>query len=169
MVLAVPEEQGRDWLPAHAQVGCGAGRYEFMCKACGMGWPDAAKQCWVCPGKESVPFKAPSAAYEADGITYNLIILEGKPVWIQQREGGSSGATDPGSTPAPSDRKLVDGTLLGRALPKTDTADEITMADSVPLDLRVDIRMEVDDKAMKVPGAAVLEGSSCTTRRWTRP
>ena len=41
--------------------------------------PEAAKQCWVCPGKESAPFQAPSATYEADGITYNLLILEGKP------------------------------------------------------------------------------------------
>ena len=35
--------------------------YKFMCKACGTGWPEAAKQCWVCPGKEFVPFQAPSA------------------------------------------------------------------------------------------------------------
>ena len=47
----------------------GQARYEFMRKACGTGWPDAAKQCWVCPDKESVPFKAPSATYEGDGIT----------------------------------------------------------------------------------------------------
>ena len=52
--------------------------YKFMCKACGTGWPEAAKQCWVCPGKEFVPFQAPSATYEADGITYNLLIVEGK-------------------------------------------------------------------------------------------
>ena len=53
--------------------------YKFMCKACGTGWPEPAKQCWVCPGKEFAPFQAPSATYEADGITYNLLILEGKP------------------------------------------------------------------------------------------
>ena len=51
--------------------------YKFMCKACGTGWPEAANQCWVCPGKEFVP----SATYEADGI------VEGKPTWIQQRAG----------------------------------------------------------------------------------
>ena len=45
--------------------------YKFMCKACGTGWPEAANQCWVCPGKEFVPFQAPSATYEADGVTYN--------------------------------------------------------------------------------------------------
>ena len=39
------------------------------------------------PSKEFVPFQAPSATYEADGITYNLLIVEGKPTWIQQREG----------------------------------------------------------------------------------
>ena len=50
--------------------------YKFMCKACGTGWPEAA---WVCPGKEFAPFQAPSATYEADGITYNLLIVEGKP------------------------------------------------------------------------------------------
>ena len=109
--------------------------YKFMCKACGTGWP-AAKQCWVCPGKEFVPFQAPSATYEADGITYNLLIVEG----IQQREGGSLGAAGPGSTWAQADRNLVDGTVLGRAPPKTDTAEEITMADVVPLNRRVDIR-----------------------------
>ena len=49
----------------------------------------------------------------------------------------------------------MDGTVLGRAPPKTDSADEITMADAVPLNMRVDIRqeilsMEADDEAMKV-------------------
>ena len=43
--------------------------YKFMCKACGTGWPELANQCWVCPGKEFVPFQAPSATYEADGVT----------------------------------------------------------------------------------------------------
>ena len=122
--------------------------YKFMRKACGTGWPEAAKQCWVCPGKEFVPFQAPSATYEADGVTYNLLIVECKPTWIQQREG-------PGGTRAQADRNLVDGTVLGRAPPKTDTAEEITMADAVPLNRRVDIRqeilsMEADDEALKV-------------------
>ena len=129
--------------------------YKFMCKACGTGWPEAAKQCWVCPGKEFVPFQAPSATYEADGVTYNLLIVEGKPTWIQQREGGSLGAAGPGGTRAQADRNLVDGTVLGIAPPKTDTAEEITMADMVPLNRRVDIRqeilsMEADDEALKV-------------------
>ena len=126
-----------------------------MCKACGTGWPEAANQCWVCPGKEFVPFQAPSATYEADGVTYNLLIVEGKPTWIQQRDGGSLGAAGPGGTRAQADRNLVDGTVLGRAPPKTDTAEEITMADVVPLNRRVDIRqeilsMEADDEALKV-------------------
>ena len=43
--------------------------------------------------KEFVPFQAPSATYEADGVTYNLLIVEGKPTWVQQRDGGSLGAT----------------------------------------------------------------------------
>ena len=107
--------------------------YKFMCKACGTGWPEAAKQCWVCPGKVFVPFQAPSATYEADGLTYSL------------------GAAGPGGTRAQGDRNLVDGTVLA----KTDTADEITMADAVPLNRRVDIRqeilsMEADDEALKV-------------------
>ena len=89
----------------------------------------------VCPGKESAPFQAPSATYEADGITYNLLILEG--------EWGSLGAVGPGGTLAQADRNLVDGTVLGRAPPKTDSADEITMADAVPLNMRVDIRQEI--------------------------
>ena len=117
--------------------------YKFMCKACGTGWPETAKQCWVCPGKEFVPFQAPSATYEADGITYNLLIVEGKPTWIQQREGGSLGAAGPGGTRAQADRNLVDGTVLGRAPPKTDTAEEITITDAVPLNRRVDIRQEI--------------------------
>ena len=117
--------------------------YKFMCKACGTGWPEAANQCWVCPGKEFVPFQAPSATYEADGVTYNLLIVEGKPTWIQQRDGGSLGAAGPGGTRAQADRNLVDGTILGRAPPKTDTAEEITMADVVPLNRRVDIRQEI--------------------------
>ena len=38
--------------------------YKFMCKACGTGWPEAANQCWVCPGKEFVPFLAEEVANE---------------------------------------------------------------------------------------------------------
>ena len=113
-----------------------------MCKACGTGWPEAANQCWVCPGKEFVPFQAPSATYEADGVTYNLLIVEGKPTWIQQRDGGSLGAAGPGR------RQTARSS-------KTDTAEEITMADVVPLNRRVDIRqeilsMEADDEALQV-------------------
>ena len=137
------------------RLNAGHSDYKFMCKACGTGWPEAANQCWVCPGKEFVPFQAPSATYEADGVTYNLLIVEGKPAWIQQRDGGSLGAAGPGGTRAQADRNLVDGTILGRAPPKTDTAEEITMADVVPLNRRVDIRqeilsMEADDEALKV-------------------
>ena len=62
---------------------------------------------------------------------------------FQQREWGSLGAVGPGGTRAQADRNLVDGTVLGRAPPKTDTADEITMADAVPLNRRVDIRQEI--------------------------
>ena len=156
-----------------------------MCKACGTGWAEAANQCWVCPGKEFVPFQAPSATYEADGVTYNLLIVEGKPTWIQQRDGGSLGAAGPGGTRAQADRNLVDGTILGRAPPKTDTAEEITMADVVPLNRRVDIRqeilsMEADDEALKVRERQEvkvkvqppcrrqrLRASSSTTPRWT--
>ena len=43
---------------------------------------------------------------------------------IQQREGGSLGAAGPGGTRAQADRNH--GTVLGRAPPKTDTAEEIT-------------------------------------------
>ena len=117
------EKQGVYWHPANAQARC------RITSSCGTGWPKAAKQCWVCPGKEFAPFQAPSATYEADGITYNLLIVEGKPTWIQ-REWGSLGAAGPGGTRAQADRNLVDGTVLGRAPPKTDTAEEITMAAS---------------------------------------
>ena len=47
-------------------------------------------------------------------------------------DGGSLGAAGPGGTRAQADRNLVDGMILGRAPPKTDTAEEITMADVVP-------------------------------------
>ena len=127
----------------HSRLDAGHSDYKFMRKACGTGWPEAAKQCWVCPGKEFVPFQAPSTIYEADGITYNLLIVEGKPTWIQQWEGGSLGAAGPGGTRAQADRNLVDGTVLEKAPPKTDTAEEITMADVVPLNRRVDIRQEI--------------------------
>ena len=33
----------------------GQADYDRICKSCGPGWPEAAKQCWVCPGLESVP------------------------------------------------------------------------------------------------------------------
>ena len=114
--------------------------YKFMCKACGTGWPEAANQCWV---------------------TYNLLIVEGKPTWIQQRDGGSLGAAGPGGTRAQADRNLVDGTILGRAPPKTDTAEEITMADVVPLNRRVDIRQE---KALRKHREPTPEESSARQR-----
>ena len=76
--------------------------YKFMCKACGTGWPEAAKQCWVCPGKEFVPFQA----HEADGVTYNLLIVEGKPTWIQQREGGRP---QPGGRHGPGESSSENG------------------------------------------------------------
>ena len=130
-----------------------------------------ANQCWVCPGKEFVPFQAPSATYKADGVTYNLLIVEGKPTWIQQRDGGSLGAAGPGGTRAQADRNLVDGTILGRAPPKTDTAEEITMADVVPLNRRVDIRqeilsMEADDEvlALREHREPIAEESSARQR-----
>ena len=56
--------------------------HKFMRKACGT----AANQCWVCPGKEFVPFQAPSATYEADGVTYNLLIVEGTTVVPGRRQ-----------------------------------------------------------------------------------
>ena len=139
------------WHPADAQTRC----RPLGLHSCVRHAAEAAKQCWVCPGKEFVPFQAPSATYEADGVTYNLLIVEGKPTWIQQRDGGSLGAAGPGGTRVQADRNLVDGTILGRAPPKTDTAEEITMADVVPLNRRVDIRqeilsMEADYEALKV-------------------
>ena len=96
------------------------------------------------PGQGVCPLPHTLGTYEADGVTYNLLIVEGKPTWIQQRDGGSLGAAGPGGTRA-----------LGRAPPKTDMAEEITMADVVPLNRRVDIRqeilsMEADDEALKV-------------------
>ena len=72
--------------------------YDRMCKSCGTGWPEAAKLCWVCPGLESVPYQAPSATYESEGITYHLRILDSKPVWFQQQDGGSQGASNPGGS-----------------------------------------------------------------------
>ena len=70
-------------------------------------------------------------------------------LWRASRP-GCLGAAGPGGTRAQADRNLVDGTILGRAPPKTDTAEEV-----VPLNRRVDIRqeilsMEADDEALKV-------------------
>ena len=88
------------------------------------------------PGISSLP--DPFSHLVSEGTTYHLIILEGNPVWLQQREG------KPGcSRHAP-----------GKGPPKTDLLDEVTMADVVPLDLR-DIRQEIltagaDDEAMVI-------------------
>ena len=135
--------------------------YQFMCKACGTGWPEAAKQCWVCPGKEFVPSRHPRLPMRR---TASLTTVEGKPTWIQQREGGSLGATGPGGTRAQADRNLVDGTVLGRAPPKTDTAEEIAMADVVPLNRRVDIRQEIlsagGRRGVEGPGVPGDQGQS---------
>ena len=125
-----------------------------MCKACGTGWPEAANQCWVCPGKEFVPFQAPSLP---TSTTCSL--------WRASRPGSSSGMGEawpqwyPGAgRPQPGGRHDP-----GRAPPKTDTAEEITMADVVPLNRRVDIRqeilsMEADDES----GSARRSRSRCS-------
>ena len=82
------------WHPANAQTRCRPLRLQVHVQGMRHG---VARGSWVCPGKEFVPFPA---TYEADGITYNLLIVEGKPTWIQQREGGSLGAAGPGGTRA---------------------------------------------------------------------
>ena len=127
--------------------------YKFMCKACGTGWPEAAKQCWVCPGKEFAPFQGELLRRTASPTTCSP--------WRASRPGSSSVGA---ATRAQADRNLVDGTVLGRAPPKTDTADEITMADAVPLNRRVDIwqeilSMEADDEAS---GNARRSRSKCS-------
>ena len=129
--------------------------YKFMCKACGTGWPEAANQCWVCPGKEFVPFQAPSATYEADGVTYNLLIVEGKPMgkptWIQQRDGGSLGAAGPGGTRRQTATWWTArswGELLRK---RTRQRRSPWLTWSRRVDIRQEIlSMEADDEALKV-------------------
>ena len=90
---------------------------------------------------ESVPYQAPSATYESEGIIYHLRILDGKPDSLRPRRIPEGSGREAGG--------------WGRPPPKTDSVDEITMADVVPLDKRVDIRQEIltmdtDEEATKI-------------------
>ena len=80
------------WHPANAQTRCRPLRLQVHVQ--GM-WGGQRQ-----PSSAGSAQARSSATYEADGITYNLLIVEGKPTWIQQREGGSLGAAGPGGTRA---------------------------------------------------------------------
>ena len=135
-------KQGGDWRPAHAQAGCRAGRLRPHVQVV---------RHWVAGGGQAVlglsglGVRSIPGAFghlRVRGHHLHLRILDGKPVWFQQQDGGSQGASGPGGSQKAAGRKLVDGSNLGRPPPKTDSMDEITMADVVPLDKRVDTRQE---------------------------
>ena len=124
---------------------------KFMCKACGTGWPSSAGSA-----RSSSPSRHPRPPMRRTASPTTCSS------WRASRPGSSSGKGEAWVPLAVFN--LVDGTVLGRAPPKTDTAEEITMADAVPLNRRVDIRQEIlsmeadDEPGGQGQSAAVPEG-----------
>ena len=135
--------------------------YKFMCKACGTGWPEAANQCWVCRARSLSPSRHPGGRRH-----------------VQPAHCGGQADLDPAAgwgKPGCRWPRWYPG--AGRP-----QAEEITMADVVPLNRRVDIRQEIlRTMRRRRSGSARrsrsrcsgpcrrqrLRASSSTTPRWT--
>ena len=122
----------------------------------GTGWPDAAKRCWVCPGTESVP--------HGNGLEHCRRTAQPHTTtcssWRASQRGSSSATKETRLPPAavvPQKRESASLWMVrfwGEPS-KDGHVEEVTMADTVPLNLRVDIRQEIltmgsEDEAMKV-------------------
>ncbi|CAL1128133.1 unnamed protein product [Cladocopium goreaui] len=91
-----------------------------------------------------VPYEPPSASYTMEGIVWNLVPLDGKPTWVQSPD-TAKGAVGPESDVGTSSKfaKSIDAIQFAQAPAATCSLDEVTMADVVPMALRMSMREEV--------------------------
>lgn len=108
------------------------------------GWPDRANTCFLCQQGTKVPYEPPSASYTMEAIVWNLVPLFGKPTWVQSPD-TAKGAVGPESDVGTPSKfaKSVDATQFAQAPAATCSLDEVTMADVVPMALRMSMREEV--------------------------
>ena len=112
--------------------------YERMCAK---RFTDKATKCWTCRHEKLVPYSAPSASMDSGKETWHLLFIEGKATWVKDPK--SSHRDAPATAGASSPESLW---------PPTTSSSEVTMADVVPMGMRMSVREEIlqmgaDDEA----------------------
>ena len=131
----------------------GSSDYTHMCSSCHAGWPDRATSCFLCKKGEKVPFEAPSAIFEQDGTTWILAPRDGRPTWIQMEDPTSGSSSETQSKLAHS----IDATQMAQQPMATNTQSEVTMADTVPIQLRMSMREEVLEQTVDQDAAMAAD------------
>ena len=118
--------------------------YTHMCSSCTSGWPERATSCFMCQKGTRVPFVPPTASFTLDEVVWTLVPVDGKPTWVQAAS-QAKGAAGPDSSTSPAQKleRSVDATQLAQPPGATSSLDEVTMADAVPMALRMSMREEV--------------------------
>ena len=118
--------------------------YTHMCSLCTSGWPDRATSCFIGQKGTRVPFVPPTASYTMDEVVWTLVPVDGKPTWVQASSPakGAAGA-DSSTGSAQKLERSIDATQLAQPPGATSSLDEVTMADAVPMALRMSMREEV--------------------------
>ena len=111
------------------------------------GAPDQAKKCWTCRHETLVPYSAPSASMDSGKETWHLL-------FSHRDAPAAAGASSPEVAVGQANKAtgLVDGSRLAQAPPPTTSGSEVTMADVVPMGMRMSVREEIlqmgaDDEA----------------------
>ena len=131
----------------------GSTDYTHMCSSCHAGWPDRATSCFLCKKGEKVPFESPSAIFEQDGTTWILAPRDGRPTWIKMEDPASGSSSEAQSKLAHS----IDATQMAQQPMATNTQSEVTMADSVPIQLRMSMREEVLEQTVDQDAAMAAD------------
>jgi len=118
--------------------------YTPVCSSCTSGWPERATSCFMCQKGTRVPFVPPTASFTLDEVVWSLVPVDGKPTWVQAAS-QAKGAAGPDSSTSPAQKleRSVDATQLAQPPGATSSLDEVTMADAVPMALRMSMREEV--------------------------
>ena len=147
--LAVPAKQGGDWRPAHAQAGCRAGRLRPHVQVV---------RHWVAGGGQAV-LGLPGLGVRSIPGAFGHLQVRGHhlPLADLGRQAGLVPAAGRGK-PGCLGQEVGGWLQSGRPPPKTDSMDEITMADVVPLDKRVDIRQEILTMDADAEGNKIQDG-----------
>eukprot|EP00435_Cladocopium_sp_Y103_P021409 s2216_g5.t1 len=126
----------------------GQAAYTHMCSACKSGWLEQATSCMMCKQGKKVAYEPPLTTFELNGAPWQLTPVDGKPTWVPMAT-PSSGAPGPvgGHSPISKVALSVDASAFAQAPGKTASLNEMTMADAVPLPLRMSLREEVLEQA----------------------